>query len=114
MANEAWKAKFPKAMVYHVAMVASNHCLLALILKRSKPQRKRCKRFFFEAMWTREAGCKEVIKGLGSIQRGVGPPYSGTINKVPESASELESISIRQCEQNAEAKTNSVAAARIT
>lgn len=107
MANEAWKAKFPKAMVYHVAMVASNHCLLALILKG-------CKRFFFEAMWTREAGCKEVIKGLGSIQRGVGPPYSGTINKVPKSAPELESISIRQCEQNAEAKTNSVAAARIT
>lgn len=62
MANEAWRAKFSKAMVYHMAMAASDHCLLALIIKRSRPQRKRCKWFFFEVMWTREAGCKEVIE----------------------------------------------------
>ena len=62
VANDAWRTKFPEALVYHVSMTASDHCLLALSLKRSRIQRKRHKRFFFEAMWAREAGCKEVIE----------------------------------------------------
>ena len=62
VANDSWRDKFPKATVYHVSMATSNHCLLAFILKRSKSQRKRNKRFFFEAMWAREAECKDVIE----------------------------------------------------
>ena len=62
MANEGWRAKFPEAKVYHVSMAALDHCLLALNLKKSKPQRKRLKRFFFEAMWAREGECKEIIE----------------------------------------------------
>ena len=62
MANKGWRAKFPEAKVYHVSMAASDHCLLALSLKKSKPQRKRLKRFFFEAMWAKEGECKEIIE----------------------------------------------------
>ena len=62
VANDSWKDKFPEARVFHVSMAASNHCLLALILKRSRPQRKRNKCFYFEAMWAREAECKDVIE----------------------------------------------------
>ena len=62
MANEGWRAKFPEAKVYHVSMAALDHYLLALNLKKSKPQRKRLKRFFFEAMWAREGECKEIIE----------------------------------------------------
>ena len=62
VANDSWRDKFPKATVYYVSMATSDHCLLAFILKRSKPQRKRNKQFFFEAMWAREAECKDVIE----------------------------------------------------
>ena len=62
VANDAWRTKFPEALVYHVSMATLDHCLLALSLKRSRFQRKRYKRFFFEVMWAREVGCKEVIE----------------------------------------------------
>ena len=61
-ANESWKEGFPNLIVHHVSMAASNHCLLVLGLKGSKHHRKTNKRFFFEAMWTREAGCKKEIE----------------------------------------------------
>ena len=61
-ANESWKEGFPNMTVHHVSMAAFDHCLLVLGLKGSKPHGKTSKRFFFEAMWTREAGCKEEIE----------------------------------------------------
>lgn len=61
-ANESWKEEYPNMIVYHVSMAAFDHCLLVLGLKGSKPPRKTSRRFFFEAMWTREAGCKEEIE----------------------------------------------------
>ena len=45
-----------------MSMAALDHCLPSLNLKKSKPQRKIQKRFFFEAIWAREGGCKEVIE----------------------------------------------------
>ena len=67
--NDGWRAKFPKAKVYHVFMAASNHCLLALSIKKNNPQRKRQKWFFFEAIWAREEGCKEVIEQAWDLYR---------------------------------------------
>ena len=37
VANDGWRTKFPEAMVYYVSMATSDHCLLALSLKKSKP-----------------------------------------------------------------------------
>ena len=45
VANDGWRAKFPEVAVYHVSMAVLDHCLLALSLKKSRPQRKRHKRF---------------------------------------------------------------------
>lgn len=49
-------------MVHHVSMATLDHCLLALALKRSRPQRKRNKQFFFEVVWMREAEWEEVTE----------------------------------------------------
>ena len=36
---------------------------LALFLRKKAPPKKVRKKFFFEAMWTRDERCKEVIEG---------------------------------------------------
>ena len=60
--NESWCEKFPEAMVHHYLMSISEHCLLTLYLYRRQPQKPIRKRSFFEAMWIREEGCREVIE----------------------------------------------------
>ena len=62
VANEKWLNMFPEAKVFHKAMAASDHCLLNLSLRNRMQRRGSRKRFMFEAMWTREEGCKEVIE----------------------------------------------------
>ena len=62
VANEEWMSMFPKASVFHCSMSISNHCLLALSLKRRQPRKPMRKRFMFEAMWTREDGCRDIIE----------------------------------------------------
>ena len=63
VANEGWLANFSEAQVHHVSMATSDHCLLALFLRKKVPPKKVRKRFFFEAMWIRDERCKEVIEG---------------------------------------------------
>ena len=63
VANEGWLANFSEAQVHHISMAASDHCLLALFLRKKAPPKKVRKRFFFEAMWIRDERCKEVIEG---------------------------------------------------
>lgn len=62
VASESWSEKFPEARVHHFATSISDHCLLTLFLYRRQPHKPVRKRFFFEAMWTREGGCREVIE----------------------------------------------------
>ncbi|KAK7860942.1 hypothetical protein CFP56_029135 [Quercus suber] len=64
VASESWLDRFPNASVHHVSMSISDHCLLSLCLHRRKPRKPARKRFFFEAMWTREAGCRELIEDV--------------------------------------------------
>ena len=52
--------KFPKARVHHSLMSISDHCLLILLLKKRQTQKLAKKNFFFEVMWMREEGCREV------------------------------------------------------
>nr|POF20964.1 hypothetical protein CFP56_39987 [Quercus suber] len=62
VANKAWKSMFPKASVHHLAMSASDHCIIVLYLKRKIPTRPAKRRFMFEAMWTRDERCKQIIE----------------------------------------------------
>ena len=43
-------------------MSSSDHCSLILALKVGQKKKPIRKRFFFEAMWVREAGCREVVE----------------------------------------------------
>nr|POF10544.1 hypothetical protein CFP56_45935 [Quercus suber] len=61
VANEAWSRVFLEANVHHVSMSSSDHCLLALLLRKEQRKTVGKKRFFFKAMWTREEKCKELI-----------------------------------------------------
>ena len=62
MANEKWLKMFLEANVFHKAMAASDHCLLNLSLRKRVQRRGSRKWFMFEAMWTRDEGCREVIE----------------------------------------------------
>lgn len=60
--NTRWMEAFPDARVHHVSMSASNHYLLALTTRKPRVEKQRKRRFLFEAMWTRDNICKEVIE----------------------------------------------------
>ena len=53
---------FPEASVHHLAMFASNHCMIVLYQKRKNPTRPAKRRFMFEAMWTRDERCRQIIE----------------------------------------------------
>lgn len=57
VANAEWLKLFPEAKVFHRSMAGFDHCLLSLSLSMRRPKRAFKKRFMFEEMWTREAGC---------------------------------------------------------
>ena len=67
VANEGWLARFSETQVHHISMAALDHCLLALFLRKKIPPKKVRKRFFFEAMWTRDDRCKKVIEGAWDL-----------------------------------------------
>ena len=67
VANESWMDIFPFASVHHVSMSISDHCLLSLFLHRRQPRKPARKRLFFEAMWVREASCREIIEEVWDL-----------------------------------------------
>lgn len=46
MANEGWTARFIEVQVHHISISASDHCLLALFLRKKTPLKPVKKRFF--------------------------------------------------------------------
>ncbi|XP_030959237.1 uncharacterized protein LOC115981210 [Quercus lobata] len=62
VASESWVQCFSEASLHHFSMSIFDHCLLTLYLNRRQPHKPVRKRFFFEAMWTREPGCRKVIE----------------------------------------------------
>lgn len=62
VAKEEWRGLFPEANVHHVSMSTADHCLLVLWLERKLRPRPPKKRFLFEAMWSRDERCKQVIE----------------------------------------------------
>nr|POE75657.1 hypothetical protein CFP56_42805 [Quercus suber] len=67
VANEKWMEIYPEAKVHHISMLTSDHCLLSLWLRKRKPSRLMKKRFFFEAIWTRDERCREVIESAWDL-----------------------------------------------
>ena len=51
-------------------MSSSDHCSLILALKVGQKKKPFRKRFFFKAMWVREARCKEVVENAWDPYRG--------------------------------------------
>ena len=51
-------------------MSSSDHCLLILTLKIGQQKKPARRRFLFEAMWVREAGCREVVEEAWDPYRG--------------------------------------------
>lgn len=62
VAYEEWMERFPEARVFHSSMSISDHCLLRLNLSKRQNRRPIKKRFLFEAMWIRDAKCREVVE----------------------------------------------------
>ena len=61
MANLEWIDKFGGMKAYHLVDSTFDHC--ALLISDSIIQRRnRAKRFHFEAMWTKNAECKNIIE----------------------------------------------------
>ncbi|GMY20381.1 hypothetical protein FCV25MIE_15620 [Fagus crenata] len=63
VANEDWLLFFPRAQVFHVVVVSSNH--MGVLADLNPPQvtsiGRRKKMFRFEHMWARELGFEEAI-----------------------------------------------------
>jgi hypothetical protein len=60
IANMSWRLKFPKATIYHLGAIKSDHCP---ILLDTNPSKKFFPRpFRFEAAWTRDPGSYDVIR----------------------------------------------------
>ncbi|XP_075654772.1 uncharacterized protein LOC142624936 [Castanea sativa] len=69
VANKEWRRIFPEAMVHHVSITASDHCLLMMSMKKRKPNKPRKKRSFFEEMWTHDKRCKEIVEMAWDLLR---------------------------------------------
>ena len=64
VADERWMELFPEAQVQHFSMSASDHCLLALFLRKKKPIKPTKRRFMFEEMWVRDNSCRGIIESV--------------------------------------------------
>lgn len=58
--NDKWQMLFPHAVVWHLPAVQSDHN--PILLETNVNMRRRGKIFRFEAAWTREASCQDVIQ----------------------------------------------------
>ena len=68
--DKSWMGIFPEAKVHHFSMSSPDHCLLTLLLKNSQPKKSTKKCFLFEAMWTREEGCRKELESVQDPFRG--------------------------------------------
>ncbi|XP_068319675.1 uncharacterized protein [Pyrus communis] len=59
LANRQWQDSWPNTMVVHETVLGSDHC--PLIIQYQLRDQKRKKLFRFEAFWTKEVRCKEIV-----------------------------------------------------
>ena len=76
LASANWFSGFDGSVVSHLAMQNSDHCPLLLTVPNAIPVTKRKKIFHFEALWTKDVRCREVIdQGWSSIVPNGSPMY---------------------------------------
>ena len=61
LATQEWRVKFPRAKLFHLTSVASNHSPLSLHMESKSNRKKVGKVFRFESMWLKDPRCKEVV-----------------------------------------------------
>ena len=71
--NSLWRLAFPRAGVFHLGAVNSDHCPILIDTNPSDFQAPRP--FRFEAMWTKDRRCLEVIKGGWKLEVPGNPSF---------------------------------------
>ncbi|XP_075645968.1 uncharacterized protein LOC142617137 [Castanea sativa] len=87
VADARWIKQFSEEQVRHISMAASDHCLLALFLKKKRSSKLAKKRFLFEAMWVKDGGCREVIESIWDSSQA--NPYKCLTDKISKCQSQL-------------------------
>ena len=91
LATYEWIVKFTGMRVYHLVDSTSDHC--ALLLNSSPPHRSpHVKRFHFEALWTKNKECREIIDSSWGVGSYLSTP-EGLMENLKFCASELSSWS---------------------
>ena len=91
LATHEWIVKFSGMRVFHLVDSTSDHC--ALLLNSSPPHRSpRIKRFHFEALWTKNRECREIIDSSWGVGSDLSTP-EGLMENLNLCASELSSWS---------------------
>ncbi|KAL0012531.1 hypothetical protein SO802_007639 [Lithocarpus litseifolius] len=84
VANDDWIQRFPDARVFHTHLTISDHCLLKLSLKRDQIKHPQKRRFMFEAMWTRDTSCREVVEAAWDFGNLPSFQLTGRLRKCKE------------------------------
>ena len=87
LANLEWIEKFGGMKAYHVVDSTSDHCAL-LIFDSTTQCQNRAKRFHFEAMWTKNAECKNIIENSCGVDLDLSTP-EGIMSNLSGCAGEL-------------------------
>ena len=91
LATHEWIVKFLGMRVFHLVDSTSDHC--ALLLNSSPPHKlTRSKRFHFEAIWTKNRECKEIIDSSWGVGSDLSTP-EGLMENLNLCASALSSWS---------------------
>nr|XP_023891716.1 uncharacterized protein LOC112003738 [Quercus suber] len=91
LANTEWLGKFDGMRVYHLVDSTSDHC--ALLLTDTPPHRvSNAKRFHFEALWTKNEECRNIIESSWGMGVDLSTP-EGIMENLKRCASELSSWS---------------------
>ncbi len=77
-----WISEFDGASVQHLAWQNSDHCLVLLSIPDVITVRRNKKVFRFEAMWTKEEECRQVIDSAWGIGVSEGSPMYMVMEKL--------------------------------
>ena len=67
LANEGWQSMWPNSSVIIGTCLGSDHCP---VIVRSEPKKEKWRKLFrFEASWTKEEKCREIVKEAWSAAR---------------------------------------------
>ena len=71
LVNLSWQSRWPNTFITNCTSLASDHCPV-LMRCEAKPRRMK-KLFRFEAFWTKDGDCKDIVRDAWTYGRGRGP-----------------------------------------